>query len=647
MFKNRCLFIQLLVAGCLFLGSASSCKKFLDVVPPNVGTLDYAFRNRNEAENYLFSCYNGLQMIGLGLEPSFVGTGEIIYPPELGGVASSFQLARGNAQNVSNPIFNYWEGTNGGVNLFQAIRKCNIMLENIDKPIDLTATEKARWIAEVKFLKAYYIYYLARLYGPIPLYKTNFSIDASSETLQIRREPVDSVFNYAVQLLDEAAADLPQQILNPADELGRVTKLIALSVKAELLATAASPLFNGNPDYNGFKDKEGTALIASTYDPQKWGRAVTACKAAIDEAATVNKRLYSFIPNASMPPNLTDSLKRLLTLQGAVTEKWDINPELIWAINYAFPYQGQCLPRLYPLNSGSENSYGAPGTFAVPVSTTELFYTSNGVPIEEDNTWDYNGRFGLQTSDGAHKFYVRPNYQTIKANFYREPRYYASIGFDGGYWYGGGRTNDQNAMLVVQAQGPSSATSIAGPMDVARTNITAIWPKKLVNYLTNYTDDKAVSIEPFRLPRMRLSGLFLLYAECLNEANGPSAEVYDYIDRVRARAGLKGVVESWTSYSKFPNAVNTKDGLRRIIHRERRSELCFEGQAGWDLRRWKEMAEALSKPVQGWSIRQNTPGTFYQLVTQFIPAFTTRDYLWPLSDAVILNNKKNVQNPLW
>jgi hypothetical protein len=38
-----------------------SCKKYLDVAPDNTGTLEYAFRNRNEAENYLFTCYATLQ----------------------------------------------------------------------------------------------------------------------------------------------------------------------------------------------------------------------------------------------------------------------------------------------------------------------------------------------------------------------------------------------------------------------------------------------------------------------------------------------------------------------------------------------------------------------------------------------------------
>lgn len=623
----------------------TSCKKFLDVTPPNVGTLDYAFRNRNEAENYLFTCYSSMQQLSPSNDPGFFISGEIFYPAELGGVANRFQLVRGNIQNLSNPILNfwdYWSGSDGGANLFLAIRRCNIMLENIDKPVDLTTAEKARWIAEVKFLKAYYIYYIARMYGPIPLYKTNFPIDEPSENLQIKREPVDSVFSYVVQLLDESIVNLPQRIANPVQEMGRITKLIALSVKAEVLATAASPLFNGNPDYSNFKDQDGTLFFSTTVDPNKWVKAAGACKAAIEEASLMEKKLYQFIPDVTTP-NVSDTIKQLLTIQNAITEKWDINPELIWALNSFFPWQGQCLPRLYTENSGSENSKSAPGNFAVPISVTEMFYSSNGVPISDDKTWDYAGRFSLQTSDPYHTYYIKPNYPIPKLNFRREPRYYASIGFDGGYWFGDGIV-DENAMLSVQAQGQGS---LSGPMDIVRTNVTAIWPKKLVHYRTSYVKDNPYSEERFRLPRIRLSGLYLLYAECLNEVSGPGAEVYEYIDKVRDRAGLKGVVESWKNYAKNPSEVNTKEGLRKIIHRERRIELCFEAQAGWDLRRWKEMAEHFSTPLTGWNIWQNNPNSFYQPVAQLIPSFTSRDYLWPLSDAAMLYNKKNVQNPLW
>src|SRR5690606_35009562 len=142
--------------------------------------------------------------------------------------------------------------------------------------------EKKRWVAEVKFLKAYYHFWLTRMYGPIPVVRENIPIASSPEEVRVKREPVDSAFNYIVQLLDEAAVDLPVVIQTEINELGRITKPIALSVKAEVLVTQASPLFNGNPDYAGFKDKDGQNLFPPTEDPQKWINAAEACRVAID-----------------------------------------------------------------------------------------------------------------------------------------------------------------------------------------------------------------------------------------------------------------------------------------------------------------------------------------------------------------------------
>ena len=140
------------------------------------------------------------------------------------------------------------------------------MLENMDKPIDLTPGEKARWISEVKFLKAYYHFYLFRMYGPIPITDVNLPISSEPQDVKVKRDPVDSVVNYMVRLLDQAAPDLPLAIQNQTQELGRITRPIALAVKADILATAASPLFNGNPAYASFVDKDGQNLFSGTYD---------------------------------------------------------------------------------------------------------------------------------------------------------------------------------------------------------------------------------------------------------------------------------------------------------------------------------------------------------------------------------------------
>src|SRR5690606_38007254 len=115
---------------------------------------------------------------------------------------------------------------------------------------------------EVKFLKAYYHYYLMRMYGPVPLVKENLPISAGIDEVRLYRDPFDEGINYIVSLIDESVADLPFQIQNVSSEFGRITQPIALAIKAEILVTAASPLFNGNPDFRSFKDSRNIPLVS-------------------------------------------------------------------------------------------------------------------------------------------------------------------------------------------------------------------------------------------------------------------------------------------------------------------------------------------------------------------------------------------------
>ncbi len=632
----------------LFLATIASlsvsCKKYLDVTPDNVGTIDYAFRNRNEAENYLFTCYATLQQLVYPQNNAgFTTSAELIFPgpKELSDYSSidptGFNLIRGT-QSSNNPGLNYWDGENGGQSTFKALRRCNTMLENIDKPIDLSLTEKTRWIAEVKFLKAYYHFYLFRMYGPIPITDVNLAITSSPEEVKVKRAPVDSVVNYMVRLLDEAAPNLPNVIQNQALELGRITRPIALAVKAQILAAAASPLFNGNPDYASLKNKDGESLFSAQPDARKWDKAAAAALEAITACESNGLSLHKFIAPATVT-RLSDSLKTVLTLETSVTERWDLNTEVVWALNPEFGYQGYATPRL--TNESVLNMFSNPGTFAAPISTQELFYSKNGVPISEDKTWDYTNRFKLKEGDHVNRFYIKEGYQTISGHFDREARFYADLGFDGGIWFGNGNLDQENAYYI---QGRGSG-SFSGPQNLVNLNITGYWPKKLVNYLSVY--DKGFQQVGFRLPLIRLADLYLLYAEAMNEQGKPYAQVIEYVDRVRTRAGLPGVAEAWTTYSRTPSKYTTQTGLRQIIHQERRIELCFETQIGWDLRRWKELQEVLSKPLQGWSIYETDAVNYYRPRTLVTPIFGLKDYLWPIKDNNIIVNNNLVQNTGW
>ena len=630
---------------------AWSCKKYLDVVPDNVATIENAFTQRSSAEKYLFTCFSYMPRHG-DYNASNVGNpglsaGDEIWIFGERDVSPNFwNIARG-LQNATNPYGDYWSGDKGGTKLFQGLRDCNIFLDNISKVPDMSQYEKDRWIDEVKFLKAYYHFYLLRMYGPIPLIKQNLPINSTADEVQVYRQPVDSCFNYIVRLLDEAAADsiLPPRIIGTeASELGRITEAIVLSLKAKVLVEAASPLWNGNTDYVNLKDDKGTQLFNQTYDPNKWAAAATACREAIDYCTANGYALYHFPSTSGIGWILNDTTRLQLDIRTAVTEKY-YNTETIWpnTKSRAGDIQRWAMALIAAGTSGS----GPKGIIAPPIKMAELFYTNHGVPITEDITWDYAGRYNLKTAGVADRYYIKQGEQTVKLHFDREPRFYADLAFDRGIWFGNwvNNFNSDNLYYVKARKGETAAQQ-----GISNFSITGYWVKKLVSMGTVAASDGNVTgtnMTDYPWPEMRLADLYLLYTEALNESTGPSPEAYQYINLVRARAGLNTVQSSWSNYSTDNTKYTTKTGFRDIIQQERLIELAFEGHRYWDLRRWKKATQVLNAPIKGWDLNQADAASYYKEVIIHNQTFKTRDYFWPIEINELLANRKLVQNPGW
>ncbi|SFL44435.1 Starch-binding associating with outer membrane [Porphyromonadaceae bacterium KH3CP3RA] len=621
------------------LALSPACNDFLNVTPDNIATIDYAFRMRSTAERFLFTCYSYM--------PSHASLNEnpaLLAGDELWLVASNtnnaWQIARGN-QRIVNPYVNSWQGSLGSKDLYQGLRECNVFLENVHLVPDIIEYERERWIGEVKFLKAYYHYYLIRMYGPIVLIKENLPVGAPAEQVRIPRSPVDECFDYVVQLLEEAEAALPDKIDFEVSELGRITKAIALSLKAKVLVTAASPLFNGNSDYTGFTNKDGTPLFNTTFDVEKWQKAADACKEAIEFCESLGHRLYEYNPEF-VQYNLSDTTLIQMSIRNAFNEKW--NPEVIWANTNSMSagIQANATPR--GLDPALTANTGAQGNIAPPLKIAELFYSDNGVPIDEDITWDYNNRFRLKIPGYDHRFNLKQGYTTVQLHFDRENRYYASLGFDGGIWYGQGRYNDENSDILFVS---SKAGQPAAAINMNSYSTTGFFPKKYTHFQSVIGSGNTFTRENYPWPVLKLNELYLLYAEALNEADGPSEEVYFYLNKIRRRAGLQDVEAAWSTYSINPDKYKSQTGLREIIQRERTIELIFEGKRFWDLRRWKLATTELNKPITGWDLDQSSAEGYYRERLIFNQTFRLKDYLWPLNENTLLANPALVQNPGW
>lgn len=102
---------------------------------------------------------------------------------------------------------------------FKGISRCNIILSKMETATFLDANVKKRYIAEVKFLRGYYYFWLVRLFKNVPLILQ--PLEPKDVYTQTQVAP-EAVYAQIEADLNAAIPDLPVSI--PTGENGRVTK---------------------------------------------------------------------------------------------------------------------------------------------------------------------------------------------------------------------------------------------------------------------------------------------------------------------------------------------------------------------------------------------------------------------------------------
>lgn len=638
-----------------FLG-AVSCNKYLNVVPDDgIATLDMAFNLRSTAIRYLATCYSYMPIDGNVISDSAMLTGDEVWDL-VGRVTSSWQLTR-----VPNTYFNIARGfqsasnvyANDWASFYEGIRCCDILKENIVNVPDMTDAEKKQWQAEATFLKAYYHFCLVRKWGPVPVIRESLPIDSDVETVRVFRDNIDDCFDFIIDLLDEAEPDLPE-VIESAEQYGRITKVICKALKAKVTVFAASPLFNGNEDESSLVDSRGIRLFPNKSDEDKltrWKAAVVACKEAIDACENANIKLYDM---SRVEFRVTDSLKRTLALRNAFNQRQPaLEPiEMVWP-NTQYSANGSFLAlEQWSMPNFSEYGHSTSGYrfLGVPLKIVDQFYTRNGLPVSNDLDWVGVNTNEIIDSPTDHSFWLCEGYPTIRLNVNREPRFYSYLAFDGGIWYGpNAKFNDVQPVDLPHIECRSGGTH--GKAGNETGPVTGYFPKKFYPYQCNVYDSNKFTTYYFPWPIIRLTDLYLLYAEAINEAEGPmgthSSEMFKYIDAIRSRAGIPDVKTSWDNHSNNPGYYKTQYGMRNIIHRERLIEMCFESQRFWDIRRWKEAPAEYQKGIYGYNITASAPEDYYVRKMIANQSFGLKDYFWPIYNYYLERNPNLVQNLGW
>lgn len=116
-------------------------------------------------------------------------------------------IAGGNAQR---PFFVYENLNSGAMNngwwntAYQDINTLNGVLE-FGQTVDLPDATRKQYLAQAKFLRAFWYYHLVLSFGDVPLHTTFITVPSSADS----RAPIADVYALIIQDLTEAAADLP------------------------------------------------------------------------------------------------------------------------------------------------------------------------------------------------------------------------------------------------------------------------------------------------------------------------------------------------------------------------------------------------------------------------------------------------------
>src|SRR5690606_14474443 len=263
---------------------------------------------------------------------------------------------------------------------------------------------------------------------------------------------------------------------------------------------------------------------------------------------------HNLVEEYQTTSDLNETIRKELMLRSIISARE--SPEVIWgSTHFRFSQTNQRMaqPLLVTVTSANPVSQ----YYAATLRMAELFYSENGVPIEEDVSFPYDKRYELRRASSDEADFVEPGQQTAQLHFDREPRFYAGIAFDRGAY-----VLDPTYRYV-----QTRAGELATKRNQGEFSATGYFVKKLVDAKNNFSGQSYIINYAYPFPIIRLADLYLLYAEALNEIKSvPDQEVHQYVDLIRERAGLEGVVDSWQKHSRLPNKPMTQNGMREIIH---------------------------------------------------------------------------------
>lgn len=586
---------RIILPLCLLLAIAAGCNKLMNRKPLDQITSAAVWEDANLMQAFINNIYTGL---GIGMFNSTSGLSDLCdesvwtngaQPIVQSTITSSALDVLGGTR------FNYLEWGP----LYSYIRQCNMFLANTEHSSVEPAEQVQRMRGEAYFLRAWFYQNLMRSYGGVPLITHVYGLEDSTA---VARNSFEETIRFIADNCDSAAALLPDAYQDA--DVGRATQGAALALKARVLLYAASDLYNINP--SGMPET-GYPNASSADRKARWQAAKDAAEAVIK----LNRyQLYDADPG---PGDSTAENYASLFLTKTNTE---VIFNRFVSVDNAAPNVGEWF---------NPNGYDGWGENSPIQQMVDAYEMKDGSKFSWSNP-----------AEAAHPFENR------------DPRFYATILFDGAQWrkrYADGSAFDP--VGIVQAFKtlalPDGSTL---PGIDTRNGPIQNWNGSYSNYyLRKFADPN----NDFLSAAQEIPWIFMRYAEVLlNDAEasihlGEEADARADINQIRRRAGMP----------PLDNALSG-EALLEAYRNERQIELAFECQRYFDIRRWMIAPQVMNEDAKGIEIfvkgtnradRSTYHDYQYHVIDIQKRHWDNKMYFTPIQFEELHRNPKLVQNP--
>lgn len=679
---NKKIIYTVLLLACI-TGLVTSCSDYLDSSKyfEDRLTEEKVFEGKVYSEQWLANVFEELRGVNAdvaskGLTPTnfaddmFYGDRDNVYDP------SKNELSY-NMFKMGEYTENDKQGT--WTQCYRGIRNASTFIHKIYMNKELNAQEITDYRGQARFARAYLYWILLRKYGPIPLLPDEgLDYTESYDDLAVPRSTYEDCAEFISNEMLLAAQEMKELgMVRGQDGSARPSVGAALAARAKALIYAASPLANGNNSSYAtlLVDDKGKRLLSSDYKEEKWAKAAAAARDVMELGVY---HLYTFPIVASgedatvIPPSDNNFSTK------SWPEGWaNIDP----AKSYAYVFDGTLTASGNPEliftrgNNQDGESIVSMVTHQLPRSATgwnthgltqklvDAYAMNDGkdVPGKDkeigrgDGSDRVTGYVSTADYDAGKYRPLRPNVSLQYAN--REPRFYASVAFNGSFWplKNESQERNRNQQVFYYHNDPTGNGFNSSNAYWLRTGIGV---KKYVNDNDTYEGGNAGNIKFKPEPAIRYADILLMYAEALNELSGsyniPAwnggsytiarniTEMQKGIHPVRIRAGVPD----------YPADVyNNKIALRKKLKQERFIELLAEGQRYYDLRRWMDAPVEEALPIYGCNILMSDGerDLFHQPIAVWAlkSTFADKMWFWPIGLTELKRNNRLTQNPGW